>query len=26
MGENVLICLCGSVNSINISHYIIELK
>ncbi|USC63894.1 enterotoxin, partial [Staphylococcus aureus] len=21
MGENVLICLCGSVNSINISHY-----
>ncbi|MBU7424956.1 enterotoxin, partial [Staphylococcus aureus] len=23
MGENVLICLCGSVNSINISHYII---
>ncbi|NFY74670.1 enterotoxin, partial [Staphylococcus aureus] len=24
MGENVLICLCGSVNSINISHYIIE--
>lgn len=26
MGENVLICLCGLVNSINISYYIIELK
>ncbi|NHM74039.1 enterotoxin (plasmid) [Staphylococcus agnetis] len=26
MSRNVLLCLCGSINSINITHYIIELK